>query len=187
MFRQIGMGKLRLAELVYEIRNGLWPSAKVNPEPTADRNRLELSSLDPVCIKLSRCCNPVPVEPGLVGLLSERGLSVHRQDCQRFLSLKLQREDIVELRWNLKKSLVEKAQTLIVLKAARHRILMMLGTAPEEMRLLEVISLSHYSSRIADWEIHFRVETLQGLKNILNHFNKAGIQYEFRPGTVKEG
>ncbi|MEJ2690850.1 MAG: HD domain-containing protein [Deltaproteobacteria bacterium] len=179
MFRQIGTGKLRLAELVYEIRNGLWPSEKLDSKPATTRNRLELSSLDPVCIKLSRCCNPVPVDKGLIGLLSERGLSVHRQDCERFLSLKLRREDIVDLSWNRKKTMVEKVQTMIVLKAARHRILMMLGTAPEEMRLLEVISLSRYSSRLADWEIHFRVETLQGLKNTLNHFQKAGMHFEF--------
>jgi len=179
MYRHFGTGKLRLTEFVYEIRNGLWADRSMAEEPSRALNRFELSSLDPVCIKLSRCCNPVPVTSGLIGLLSERGLSVHSRDCKRLQELKLQREDTVELSWNLKKTAIEKPQTLIVMDTPRHRMLMMLGTAPEAMKLLELVALSRHAGRKADWEIHFEVESLQVLKNVLQHFTKAGISYEF--------
>jgi guanosine-3',5'-bis(diphosphate) 3'-pyrophosphohydrolase len=179
LYRQVGIGKIRLPELLYEIRNGLWSDRQVIMSPSKAFNRLELTSLDPVCIKLSRCCNPVPILPGLVGLLSERGISVHKEECPRFRGLKLQREDVVELSWNLKKTEIEKGQTLIVLHAPRNRMLMMLGNAPGEMRLSDIIVLSRQSSRQIDWEIHFKVDTLQGLKNTLLHFSKLGMNYEF--------
>lgn len=180
MFRNVGQGKLRLKELLYEITQGLYVGRQTLLPPTGALNRIDLASLDPICIKFSRCCNPVPTEKSLFGLLSERGLSVHRKDCSTMKSLKVQREDVVELRWKLKETLVSKPQTLLVLKATtRNRLFMMLGVAPNEMRILDVELLSREPSRISAWQIEFQVDTLQDLKNTLNHFAKTGLLYEF--------
>ena len=95
-------------------------------------------------------------------------------------SLKVQREDVVELRWKLKDTLLPKPQSLVILKAAtRNRLFMMLGVAPEEMKILDVILLSQSSARTSAWEVNFEVDTLHGLKNVLTHFDKTGILYEF--------
>ena len=104
---------------------------------------------------------------------------MHRSECAKISSLNLQREDVVELRWNLKKTIVEKSQTIVFLKAAsRNRLLMMLGVAPEEMKIHDVIHLSSLPNGTSAWEINFLVETLQDLKNILGHFDKTGMEYE---------
>ena len=179
LYRETGYGNLRIKELIYEIKNGLYAGQKTLMPPSGILNRFELTTLDPICIKLSRCCNPIPSETGLLGLLSERGISIHRKVCIRLQSLKVQREDVIEMRWNLKKTHVEQIQTLLILGASRHRVLMMLGTAPVEMKLHEIIDLSGSSAKSSDWEVRFHVETLNGLKYILSHFTKSGLTYEF--------
>ena len=56
---------------------------------------------------------------------------------------------------------------------------MMLGVAPQEMKILDVILLSQVTSRTSAWEIDFEIDTLQALKNVLHHFDKTGLTYEF--------
>ncbi len=178
LFQQVGEGKIRLKELVYEIIQGLCAGKSILQSPTGAFNRIYLTTLDPVCIKFSACCRPV-TDKVLFGLLSERGLSVHRKECPRFRGLKLQREDVVELHWRHKKTPVIKPQVLLVMAAARQRILMMLAVTPEEMKVTEVLSLSRLHTKTPPWEISFEVNTLHGLNKILHHFSKSGLSYEF--------
>jgi GTP pyrophosphokinase len=180
LFQAVGEGRLRLKELIYEIKNGLYVDRETLQPPTGALNRIELATLDPACIKLSRCCNPVPTEKGLYGLLSERGLSIHQKECETITSLKVQREDVVEVRWRLKETRVSKLQSILVLQAtSRNRVLMMLAVAPEEMKIIEIDLLSNQTSLTSSWQINFRVDTLQGLKNILAHINKTGLLIDF--------
>ncbi len=179
LYRDLGKGRRRLPEVIYEIRSGIWAGRQTLPPPTGALNQVQLSGLDPVGIKLSRCCNPLPTEHGLLGFPSERGLSVHRKDCPRLADIRFQREDVVEVRWNCKQTVVEQEQTLLVLDAPRQRLLMVLGTAPAAMRLRDVTLLSRPEAQRADWEIRFQVPTLADLRSILHHLAQAGLRWEF--------
>jgi GTP pyrophosphokinase len=180
LFEGIGEGRIRLKELIYEIKQGLYVDKQTLMPPTGNLNRIELNTLDPAIIKLSRCCNPSPTEKNLYGLLSERGLSIHNNNCETITSLKIQREDIVEVRWRLKETRVTKPQSLVILEApSRNRVLMMLSVAPEEMKITDIELLSRLPSRTSAWQINFEVNNLHSLKNILNHFIKTGMHYEF--------
>ncbi|NTV13326.1 MAG: bifunctional (p)ppGpp synthetase/guanosine-3',5'-bis(diphosphate) 3'-pyrophosphohydrolase [Desulfobulbaceae bacterium] len=180
-FQHIGEGGLPLKEAVAAIRDRLFGGRALLQPPTGTLNRIYLETLDPAVIKFSRCCHPTPVDKGLIGLLSERGISVHKKECERVAELGVQREDVVELRWKLKETRVEKQQTLLFLKApSRNRLLMLLGVAPEEMKTTEIILLaSGQAAKTSAWEVKFQVETLQGLKNILVHFHKSAMEIEF--------
>jgi guanosine-3',5'-bis(diphosphate) 3'-pyrophosphohydrolase len=179
-FQQIGEGHLQLKEAVEAVRENLYSDREILQPPTGALNRIYLETLDPAVVKFSRCCNPVPVDKGLIALLSERGISVHNKQCERISGLKVQREDVVELRWKHKETRMEKRQSLVFLHVpSRNRLLMMLGVAPEEMQISEVIRLTHSNAPKSAWEVRFRVETLQGLKNALNHFKKSGLEYQF--------
>jgi len=180
LFLGLGEGRFRLRELVNEIKGRLYADRETLLPPTGSLNRIELATLDPVCIKFSRCCNPAPTEKVLYGLLSERGLSIHQKECATITSLNIQREDVVEVRWRLKETPVPKMQTILILEApSRNRVLMMLGVAPEEMKISEIELLSSRPSRTSSWQINFQVDTLQGLKNILGHLAKTGMAFEF--------
>ena len=178
IFLAVGEGRLKLRELIHEIKTRLYADRETLQPPTGAFNRIEMTTIDPACVKFSRCCSPIPTDKGLYGLLSERGLSVHKKDCTTISTLKVQREDVVELLWQLKNTPLEKPQSLLVLGAKRNRLLMMLGAAPAEMKIVEILALKRKSQNL-DWEITFEVADLSGLKNILNHFNKLKINYEF--------
>lgn len=179
LFRDVGEGQVRLKELIQVVKRILFAEQQTLQPPTGILNHIYLDTLDPVCVKFSACCKPVPTDKGLLGLLSERGLSVHSKECERLGELKLQREDVVELRWQLKETLISKPQDLYVLRATRNRLLLLLAVAPENMKLLDIIMLSSGETRTPAWEINFSVPNLYDLRNILQHFSKAEIAYEF--------
>jgi GTP pyrophosphokinase len=175
----VGEGRVRLRELIYEIRNGLYVGRPTLFQPTGVFNRVDLATLDPVVMKSSACCKPGPLDKGVIGLLSERGLSLHRKDCNQLQKINFQREDAVEVRWKLKATRIEKNQRIIVIQATRNRLLMLLAVAPEEMKMIDILYLGKGAAQVGDWEINFQVANLYGLKKIDRHFNRSGLRYEF--------
>ncbi len=179
LYLQIGKGKIRLRELIYEIKNGLYSGQETLQLPTGVFNRIELSTVDPVVVKSSACCRPTPMDKGVVGLLSERGLSLHRKDCFRLQKIKFQREDAVEVRWNLKVTRVVKPQKVIVFAANRQRLFMLLSVAPSELRITEIIALTVRPNTTPAWEVNFIVSDLYALKKIFKHLDRSELTYEF--------
>ena len=179
LFQQLGEGRVRLRELIYEIRNGLYVGRPTLFQPTGIFNRVDLTTLDPVVIKSSACCKPGPLDKGVIGLLSERGLSLHRKDCAQLRKINFQREDAVEVRWKLKTTRVEKNQRIIVIQATRNRLFMLLSVAPEEMKVVDIVFLGKGATPMGDWEVNFQVVNLYGLKKVERHFARSGLLYEF--------
>ncbi len=179
LFLQIGEGRVRLRELIYEVRHGLYEGRETLQLPTGIFNRVELETIDPVVVKSSACCRPTPLDKGLIGLLSERGLSLHKKDCSRLRKIKFQREDAVEVRWKLRQTRVVKEQKLIVMAASRRRIFLLLSVAPEEMKISDIINLSRRPGSASAWEITFSVANLYELKKVLKHCDRSGLAYEF--------
>ena len=179
LFQRVGQGRIRMRELIYEIRNGLYASKEALQLPTGVFNRIELTTVDPVVVKSSACCKPTPLDKGLIGLLSERGISLHRKDCTRLQKLNFQREDAVEVRWKNRETRVAKPQKVIIMASTRHRLFMLLSVAPEEMKVTDVLRLSGKPTTTPAWEINFTVANLHGLKKIIKHLDRSSLVYEF--------
>ena len=179
LFQKVGQGQVRLRELIYEIRNGLYAGKETLQLPTGVFNRIELITVDPVVVKSSACCKPTPLDKGLIGLLSERGISLHRKDCSRLQKLNFQREDAIEVRWKNRDTRVTKPQKIIIMAASRHRLFMLLSVAPEEMKVTDVLRLSGKPTPTPAWEIDFSVANLHGLKKIIKHLDRSSLVYEF--------
>ncbi len=179
LYVHIGEGRLRLSIFIQEVKKELYRGKSPLVAPTGAFNKVELTAIDPVTIKLSACCKPNPTDKGLFALLSERGLSVHKKDCPKLKKVRIQREDIVDLRWQLRKTAVLKPQSLVVMAAARQRIMMMLSVAPDEMKILDLMILSKTPTPTPAWEITFQVPTLYVLRKMLRHLKKSGLPYEY--------
>ena len=179
LFQKVGQGQVRMRELIYEIRNGLYAGMETLQLPTGVFNRIELITVDPVVVKSSACCKPSPLDKGLIGLLSERGISLHRKDCSRLQKLNFQREDAIEVRWKNRETRVIKTQKIIIMAASRHRLFMLLSVAPEEMKVTDVLLLSGKPTPTPAWEIDFSVANLYGLKKIIKHLDRSSLVYEF--------
>ncbi|MGW8161301.1 MAG: TGS domain-containing protein, partial [Desulfobulbales bacterium] len=179
LYLQVGMGKIRLRELIYEIKNGLYVGQETLQFPTGVFNRIELSTIDPVVVKSSACCKPTPLDKGIFGLLSERGLSLHRKDCTQLQKIKFQREDAVEVRWDLKNTRVVKPQKVVIFDANRQRLFMLLSVAPGEMKIIDIIALTHRPNTTPAWEVNFTAPHLHALKKIFKHLDRSELPYEF--------
>lgn len=179
LYVQVGEGQLRLSSLIQQIKEKMYQGKSPLLRPTGQLNKVELSTLDPVAIKISACCKPNPTDKGLFAFLSERGLSVHHKDCPQLKRAKFQREDIVYLRWNLRESRVVKVQSLVIMAATRHRLMMLLGVAPEEMRIQDITLLSKIPTPNPAWEVRFQVSTLYALRKVLRHLDKSDLLYDF--------
>jgi GTP pyrophosphokinase len=179
LFLNVGEAKIPFRELRQKITGCLPENLQVKKPSSRGLNKISLSTLDPAIVKFSSCCKPIPTGKELIGILDERGVSVHRKKCDRFRTLKVRREDVIELQWLLKKTLITKPQHLFVEEATRNRILMMLAVAPDKMKVFDIIMLSQIGAKKPAWEINFEVTDLQGLKSIIGHFDKSGLPYEF--------
>jgi GTP diphosphokinase / guanosine-3',5'-bis(diphosphate) 3'-diphosphatase len=179
LYKYIGDGRLRLPEVINRFRMELYggnlPLKVINDQP----NIIVLDVLDPISIKLSSCCKPNPTERNNCALLTKNWLSVHRKTCPRLLEMKLHREDVVDIVWNVEGTPVLKKQTIHILEASRQRIMMIAGVAPEGMRILDLTVLSAKPTQSPAWQVTFDVQNLSILQRILKHFDKSGIPYEF--------
>ena len=179
LYLNVGEAKVAFRDLRQKI-TGCLPVDLEIAKPTGRRlHNITLTTLDPAVIKFSSCCKPNPTEKGLIGILDERGVSVHQRTCERFLSLKVRREDVIDLQWELTKTVLIKPQHLYVEEATRNRILMLLAVAPDRMKIADVLVLSRIDDKKPAWEVNFEVANLHGLKSILAHFDKSGLSYEF--------
>ena len=179
LYLQVGKGQIRLRELIFEIKSGLYAGHETLQLPTGVFNRIELSTVDPVVVKSSACCRPTPLDKGIIGLLSERGLSLHGKDCDRLQTIKFQREDAVEVRWDQKKTHIVKPQKVIVFAANRQKMFMLLSVAPSEMKIIDIIALAVRPNTTPAWEVNFTAHTLFALKKIFKHLDRSGLLYEF--------
>lgn len=179
LYLNVGEGRVQLSNLIQQIKEDLYHGKSPLVKPTGQLNKVELTTLDPVTIKISACCKPNPTDKGLFAFFSERGLSIHHKDCPQLKKTKFQREDIVNLRWKLRRTRVETIQSLVIMAATQHRIMMLLGVAPEEMRLLDVTLLSKTPTAQSAWEIRFQIPTLYVLRKVLRHFDKSELVYAF--------
>jgi len=176
---RIGEGSARLKEVMGSLKSILLGGVSPLVTPTGAFNNIELTTLDPVSVKLSSCCKPNPTSKGNCALLTTKGLSVHDKHCERFKKIKFQREDAVNVVWRTRRTKVRKRQILHVLKASRKEIMRAIGFAPEDMQMQGVEVLSSYSSETPAWQITFTVPNLYVLQKVLRYFEKTHIPYEF--------
>jgi len=179
LYVRIGEGRLHLKEVMEDIKNILFGGISPLVTPTGAFNKIELTTLDPVSVKLSSCCKPNPTAKDNCALLTPKGLSVHHKNCERFRQLKFQREDAVDITWNTRKTYVRKKQIIHVLRATRKNIMQIIGAAPPELEMQSLEILSSYSSLYPAWELTFKVVNLYALQKVLKHFDKSDLLYEF--------
>ncbi len=177
-FCGIGEGRYRLRQ-VMEFLGIAGERLRGREEGKLLYNRIELTTLDPVTVKFSSCCKPDPASEGNVGLLTDNGISIHKPSCLRFQKLPVQLEDIVSVSWKKQKTHIHKPQTYHIPKAGRKELMAAIASAPEEMSMEYLETLSRYSSDTPAWELVFSVPDLHILQKVNCHFRKQNIVVEF--------
>jgi len=179
LYVKIGEGRLRLQDVIENIKIRLFGGVSPLLTPTGAFNTIELMTLDPVSVKLSSCCKPNPSAKDNCALLTEKGLSVHHKKCERFRRLNFQREDAVNISWRTRRTHVRKKQILHILRATRKEIMDAIAAAPEKMEMESLQILSSYSQLQPAWELTFSVSNLYLLQKVIRHFERLNIPFEF--------
>lgn len=179
LYVNIGEGRLRLQNVIENIKNKLFGGKSPLMTPTGAFNKIELTTLDPVSVKLSSCCRPNPSAKDNCALLTEKGLSVHYKKCERFLKLKFQREDAVNISWRTRETHIRKKQIIHIVRASRQEIMLAIAGAPEEMKMESLHLLSSFSQLQPAWELIFQVTDLYKLQKVIRHFERSKILFEF--------
>lgn len=179
LYVRLGEGKSRLKLVMEDIRDSLFGGVSPLVTPTGAFNKIELTTLDPVCVKLSSCCKPNPTAKDNCALLTPVGLSVHHKNCENLKDLQFQREDAVDIFWRTRKTNVRKRQHIHILRATRKDVMNLVSTTSEEVEILTISLLSSYSSQCPAWEIQFKVPNLYLLQKVIKHFDKSELPYEF--------
>ena len=179
LYGRVGEGRLRLYDFMMRLKNEMFDGKSPLYTPTGAFNKIELTTLDPVCVKLSSCCKPNPTAKDNCALLTEMGLSVHHKKCERLQDIKFRREDAVDVLWRTRITKVRKQQELHILKATRLELMKMLGAMPEDVEVRSLKMLASYSSQQPSWQVVFRVPDLFVLQKALRHFDRSHLSYEF--------
>ncbi len=179
-YRGIGEGRYHLRWVIGQLSVFAEEKWRRRGEGKSAHNSIELTTLDPVTVKLSSCCKPEPAsDENLMGLLTDKGISVHNENCKRFRELQLSHEDVVAVRWKKKKTLLSKLQTYHILAASRMELLAAVATAPAEMEVDRVEMLSSRTAATPAWEIVFSCPNLYALEKINSHFRQQQLPVEF--------
>ena len=179
LYIRIGEGRVHLQGVIEDIKNILYGGISPLVAPTGAFNKIELTTLDPVSVKLSSCCKPNPTAKDNCALLTQKGLSVHHKNCDKFKELNFQREDAVNITWKIRETQVNKPQILHILRATRKDIMLAVGAAPVEMEMHSLEILTSYPSVNPAWQLSYSVPNLYALQKVLRHFDKSNIPYEF--------
>ena len=178
MCGRVGEGKMRLLTIMERIRNDFYGGVSPLVTPTGGFNAVKLSTLDPVCVKLSSCCKPDPTGHDNCALLTERGVSVHHKKCQRLQTISFQRDDAVDISWKLKETPVEKMQELRFHGLTRLAIFRLIAQAPEDLRL-HTLQAVDGEENANEWLLLFRASDLQALQRVLRYFRRSGDLFDF--------
>ncbi len=111
--------------------------------------------------------------------MTKERLSVHRRNCKRLKEIKFQREDAVDVVWKARDTVVKKTQVIYILEARRQRIMMITGVAPVDVVISELSVVSSIPTQTPAWQLAFKVVNLAVLQQVLKHFEKSGIRFEF--------
>ena len=178
LYSKIGRGRIRLPEIIETIRQELFAGKSFLVKPTGEFNKINLDTLDPVFIKLSSCCKPNPAEKSNCALLTDKWLSVHNKNCPRLHQITFQREDAVDISWD-RNTRITKQQSLVFPHSTRDHLMTVIGSTPEQMKMMGLTVLSNHPGEQQAWELLFEVTTLHELQRVLRHFDRSGIDYEF--------
>ncbi len=177
---RLGDGRLHLHLVIAAVKELLFAGESPLVDPTGAFNNIELTTLDPVSVKLSSCCHPNPTAKDNCALLTPMGLSVHHKKCTRLEGLKFRREDAVNISWKARQTSVRKTQVVHIPRASRAEVMSVVAAAPSFMKIHKVKMLStRHDLPEPGWDISFKIINLYELQRVLRYFEKAAPPYKF--------
>ena len=98
----IGQDKISSGEIFWEISGNI---PFVDKTDHQNRDIITIAELDTSVHKFSKCCNPLPGIDPAITILSERGLSIHKQDCTIYNRAgQIPKDRIHSIKWDMEET-----------------------------------------------------------------------------------
>jgi guanosine-3',5'-bis(diphosphate) 3'-pyrophosphohydrolase len=137
LYVQVGLGRYRSKIILFYLRDMLQEKEVPATEEKESQN-IELKRLNLTRFKFSNCCNPYPGEESLVGILTEKGLSLHLPDCGELDRYQVESEDKFPIRW---------ADSVLNQKIKGKLVLSKIGEPAGTLRVLE-----EWAGKVRYWD-----------------------------------
>ena len=98
LYESIGLGKqpaLSVARVLKPLSDDPMCSIEDSGAP------ITIESPDGVLISFARCCRPIPGDPIIGHMSTEKGIVIHRETCKNIRDLRHKKENILETNWSL--------------------------------------------------------------------------------------
>ena len=173
LFIKIGQDAIKPGAFIYyfvNISEDDLESKGIKPSPIKrrnKRNKVYVDNLDSICYKFSQCCHPYPGQDNVVGLLSERGISFHREDCYQLIRYKVQPFDMLDIIWDPKTPLVNQQIRITFPNANSSEIFRALANIDHDVVIKKIVrkKTSHQRTPIV---IEISTPTVSELKQVID-------------------
>ncbi len=141
---------------------------------------VRVEGLDEVMVKLSRCCNPVPVDEIMGFVTRGRGVSIHRTDCANAESLvEAQADRLIDVEWDIESESEGYIASLAIKAYDRTHLLLDLTNKFSELHINILASSSATSpDRIARFTYEFEIADLTHLDSVMRSLREVQGVYD---------
>ncbi len=179
MYAAIGSGDVSLNQVLNAAQSLLGAASReFTPRPVVSQDSkgsgaVRIGGIGNLMSHLAGCCKPVPGDPILGFVTQGRGVSIHRQDCGRALSLREKEPDrIIEVSWDDTEDYSYPVELKIEAYDRRGLLSDVTGLlAAEKCNLTEVQTHSDKKTNTARIVITVEVDGLESLSGLLAKIN----------------
>ena len=141
---------------------------------------VSVEGLDDVLVRLSRCCNPVPVDEIMGFVTRGRGVSIHRTDCANAESLMTSQIDrLIDVSWNQLAESEGFMASLAIKAYSRSDLLADVSRAFADLKLNIVSSSSStMDDRISRLKFEFEIADVIHLESVMRSLRTVDGVYD---------
>ena len=170
VYAQIGYGKIITRNFIQKVLGSELIVSKVSGVRKKPRKKqdspIEVEGMGSVMVQLAKCCSPLPGEDILGYISVERGIVVHRHECQQLKNLNHER--YVDVSWRVK----EEFRRIVYVKLSVYDETGTLNNisnvfAEKNINILELNSVLRGDDLKADVFVSFEVRDIEELRSII--------------------
>lgn len=179
MYASVGAGELSTLQVIKAAHQVAGKDDEVallrlrQPSKAGKGDKVRISGVGNLLTHFARCCKPLPGESIAGYITIGRGVSVHRQDCNKLLQLQsVEPQRIIAVDWA--GDAVDTYPVDILITAYDRQGLLRditLQLASEKVNVLSMNTVTHAEKHIANMSIRLEISDLAALSGLFNRLN----------------
>ncbi len=173
LFEAIGRSDISTRQLAafFKIPELEAPTVKIKPKKPLAKSVVSVDGIDNVLTSFAHCCTPVQGDD-IIGYISHnKGITVHRQDCENILHLDPEKQDhLIPVSWGAQKS--SYAVPIVIEASSAKNLLHNVTQILTQAKIhISNASLSTHPDFSADLNLTIQIENTSQLSQVLSKIN----------------